>query len=590
MLPNLWQLQQGNQSPFAGMRGVLAAGRAAGRAPGTTLSEMHPDPQSAYPSAMAGNTAQLYLDAPTNYASVASNALLDITNTITMEWRGIVKSTIDNPQTLIEKPHTSFDPPYYLYGLYIKPETSEVRMDLTINGVREVLNVVVPVRPGLNEPVHVAGTYDGSTMRIYFDGRLAGTKSVSGTINTEATDLFFGRHGQSTIHPADASHDEIRLWNIVRSKEELVLNMDRQLVGDETGLVGLWLFNEGSGTTIADKTGNGLTANVTGSGTWEAGTYTWDGTNDEKHHMATMLNIETYDGSDESVHPSVVYVPGGLGGYNWWMIVTPYPNSNDQVENPSVFASNNGIDWEVPSGVTNPIFGPTADSGSFLADPCLLIIDNHGQKELWLYWLYVHQTNDVIEVRHSRSTDGVTWDSEQTVIATTFAAGFVSPALFHDGSKFVMLSVHRENRVIERRTSIDGVNWSSATSPTVNGLGSRFPWHMDAEMIGSTVYILLTSVPTETGITGGRIHLASSSDGGATINVNDFLTEEVRTFEDNIQYQGSLVLDPVTQDRWWVFYTSNFLQQANPKVTSWHTRLMLRRLKSGEMYQENALP
>ena len=33
MLPNLWQLQQGSQSPFAGMRGVLAKGLGAGKAP-----------------------------------------------------------------------------------------------------------------------------------------------------------------------------------------------------------------------------------------------------------------------------------------------------------------------------------------------------------------------------------------------------------------------------------------------------------------------------------------------------------------------------------------------------------------------------
>ena len=67
------------------------------------------------------------------------------------------------------------------------------------------------------------------------------------------------------------------------------------------------------------------------------------------------LVTPTYDGSGQVVHPDVVHVPGGWNGYEYWMGMTPYPNSNDDFENPSVLASNDNVTWVVPPGVTNPL-------------------------------------------------------------------------------------------------------------------------------------------------------------------------------------------------------------------------------------------
>ena len=42
----------------------------------------------------------------------------------------------------------------------------------------------------------------------------------------------------------------------------------------------------------------------------------------------------TYDRSDQTVHPDIVYMPDGWNGYKYWMAMTPYANSNDQLEKP----------------------------------------------------------------------------------------------------------------------------------------------------------------------------------------------------------------------------------------------------------------
>jgi hypothetical protein len=56
--------------------------------------------------------------------------------------------------------------------------------------------------------------------------------------------------------------DEVRVWNTVRSPEEIRDNMYRALSGAEEGLAGYWPLDEGTGTTIHDQTGNGQDGTV----------------------------------------------------------------------------------------------------------------------------------------------------------------------------------------------------------------------------------------------------------------------------------------------------------------------------------------
>ena len=71
-----------------------------------------------------------------------------------------------------------------------------------------------------------------------------------------STPLWVGtRHAE--WHPADAILDELRIWSIARTHEEIRRDMYRSLAGDEAGLVGYWNFNEGGGQVVHDLTANG---------------------------------------------------------------------------------------------------------------------------------------------------------------------------------------------------------------------------------------------------------------------------------------------------------------------------------------------
>ncbi len=54
-----------------------------------------------------------------------------------------------------------------------------------------------------------------------------------------------------------AEIDEVRLWNIARTHEQITDEMYRSLSGAETGLAGYWRFDTGSGMEVVDATGNG---------------------------------------------------------------------------------------------------------------------------------------------------------------------------------------------------------------------------------------------------------------------------------------------------------------------------------------------
>jgi hypothetical protein len=57
---------------------------------------------------------------------------------------------------------------------------------------------------------------------------------------------------------------EFRIWNVVRSQEQIQSTMYTGLKGDEDKLMGYWKMDEGMGSTIQDKSSHGNTGTLTG--------------------------------------------------------------------------------------------------------------------------------------------------------------------------------------------------------------------------------------------------------------------------------------------------------------------------------------
>jgi len=138
---------------------------------------------------------------------------------------------------------------------------------------------------GLNHPVfgttpiedngwhHGAVTYDGTTWRLYLDGRLDGESSPGATPRYDSIQHFsIGTAMNSAGTPEgrlDGVIDEVRVWNYARTQEQILASVNAE-VETGTGLLGRWGMNEGGGMTVYDSSGNGHDGSLTG-GDWMLG-------------------------------------------------------------------------------------------------------------------------------------------------------------------------------------------------------------------------------------------------------------------------------------------------------------------------------
>jgi hypothetical protein len=221
-------------------------------------------------------------------------------------------------------------------------------------------------------------------------------------------------------------------------------------------------------------------------------------------HAATYLNLVTYDGSGQAVHPDVVVLDEPWNGYRYWMAATPYPNSNDTVENPSIWASHDGSAWVVPAGLTNPIHAPAS---GFEPDPCLLWEDGV------LYCLYASD-------KWQSSSTGVAWSARANLAGADSMAGRVSPTLVKTDDAYLLWHVDSaaNPNAVELRTSTTSpvAGYSAATICTVTGIpAGREVWHISMRPVLGGFVAAFTLSDLGTGGAATTLHLGYSEDGKA---------------------------------------------------------------------------
>jgi len=216
----------------------------------------------------------------------------------------------------------------------------------------------------------------------------------------------------------------------------------------------------------------------------------------------------------ELVHPSVLHPEGGWNGYAYWMAVTPYAHSDAQYENPSLYVSQDGVNWSVPAGVVNPLIPKPGLARRYNSDPHLAL-DPDGRLHLF-YRAAGADQDDTLLVASSR--DGRHWSAPVTILDEPLAEEReLSPAVFWSGSDWVMYYVDASQfpYAIRRRTAPKAEGpWSPPRA--VRGIlppPGRMLWHLDAfPWRGRTVLLVDTTAVYRTQ-EGGQLWLAVSGDG-----------------------------------------------------------------------------
>lgn len=108
-----------------------------------------------------------------------------------------------------------------------------------------------------NQWSHVAGTYDGSQLKLYINGVLVDSLLYTDAIAHSSNSLLIGRAEGNSNYRWKGGIDEVRLWNVARSQEQIQEWMVKNAgLVNQPGLVATWHFGENQGNIAYDLTGN----------------------------------------------------------------------------------------------------------------------------------------------------------------------------------------------------------------------------------------------------------------------------------------------------------------------------------------------
>jgi hypothetical protein len=117
---------------------------------------------------------------------------------------------------------------------------------------------------------HLALTFDGAKERLYVNGVQVAETTAEAPVTTSGELQI----GAETEHSEWFSGriDEVRIYNRVLNGVEVGSDMEAPLITPKAGPVAAYSFDEGTGTTVEDLTGDGHTATIEGA-EWTDGRY-----------------------------------------------------------------------------------------------------------------------------------------------------------------------------------------------------------------------------------------------------------------------------------------------------------------------------
>lgn len=221
----------------------------------------------------------------------------------------------------------------------------------------------------------------------------------------------------------------------------------------------------------------------------------------------------------QTTHPSIVFSSTAWNGYKYWMAHTPYPASNDAHEDPNVVASNDGITWVIPTGLTNPIDDQPGGT-IYNSDVDLVLVG----ATMYLFWRTLDTTlgSNQEKIYVSTSTNGTTWAAKTLIYQSTMTVRrLLSPSFIFENGKWVCWAIDMvsEPNTLVRMETVSGstLTPSNWTTPVVNTLDwsspGKEPWHVEVRKVGNQYVGLMNDATIGASGTNGDLYLITSPDG-----------------------------------------------------------------------------
>ncbi|HKQ48848.1 MAG TPA: LamG domain-containing protein [Phycisphaerae bacterium] len=197
--------------------------------------------------AVALNTA-LDFDGANDYVNIGDHAVLNLSNGFTLEaW--VRSDSIAGVQRVVSKGISGVNG--YGFGQV------DGKLTFVTYGIFDYTTSGVYLTAGTWS--HIAVVFDGSNdAHFYVNGQFAQSVNGNSAVSAGPNPLNIGRTGPLNAQYWNGAIDEVRIWSVMRTAQELADAHALRLAGTESGLIGYWRLDEGAGQIASDSTANAL--------------------------------------------------------------------------------------------------------------------------------------------------------------------------------------------------------------------------------------------------------------------------------------------------------------------------------------------
>ena len=267
---------------------------------------------------------------------------------------------------------------------------------------------------------------------------------------------------------------------------------------------------------------------------------------------ATFQNTPTYDGSGIALHPSIYFNPNGYDGYKYWMAMTPYKNSSQIYENPSILCSNDGSTWINPTGITNPIVTIPSNPDNYFLDTEIIPPSKSIDGKMRVMYIYYELATDKITTFSRTISNGVV--GAQVTVLPAQSPGMVSPSVVEKDGIYTMYYIDWSTNPhsLKKRTSTNpDSGWSAPVDCTVTNTTGFDLWHVSANLYNGEVHLWITTCAFGTlSNAPTQLYFAQSNDGVNFVMGDNNIglgTETGWDYKDNIYRASAILLDGATK-------------------------------------------
>jgi len=307
----------------------------------------------------------------------------------------------------------------------------------------------------------------------------------------------------------------------------IFLFVNRSQADITTGLVGYWKFDEGSGTTVADSSGNNNTGTLFNGPIWTTGkigsALSFDGVDDYVRILdSTSLHLTNFTLSlwykvnswPTSYNPRLISKADSWGTMDWELLHVAWSNSIEML-----VGEMNGADV-----LANLHYSPTIGAWHQIS-----IIKNGTAYSLYSDGVFI-----------GTDTSSITWtDSDNiTVGKDASASGYEFPGLIDE--------VRIYNRALSANEVLDLYNYTGGGTPTPSGMPSPTPSPTPFQSVTPTPSPTPSLTPTSTPTPSPT---SSPLPGGNIINAASCNSSDVQTAI-NTAHDGDTIQIPAGACTW----------------------------------------